>query len=310
MQKGCPKCGRMIDSKYEICPNCNYDFKEITNFFQKVGQKEYVEEEKYGGFIKRLIAGLIDICIIDLICYIINLYLKMDVKVLSIFSILIYILSNAILERTPWRGSFGKKILDLEVTDEYENPITFPKALIRNISKIANVLTIGIGFLTCVAPPYKQTLADRISKTLVLNKKKNHEEKLTEASSIFKRVLAFIIDIVIIVIIVLIKNEIVKYLASNNIYEISRDINQIITGIIILAYFPLKEEGKGQTYGKKIMNIKVTNLNDNRLTYLKSFIRELLIVADVLTLGFLLPFSNRKKQTLKDVLTKTVVIDE
>lgn len=310
MQKGCPKCGRMIDSKYEKCPNCGYDFKDMDQFFKNVEQKEYLEEEKYGGFIKRLIAGLIDISIIDLICYLINNYLKMNGIVLLVVSILIYILSNAILERTTWRGSIGKKILDLEVTDEYENPITFSQSLVRNICKIANVLTFGIGFITCAAPPYKQTLADRISKTLVLNKQQFNEEEQIDAASITKRIIAFVIDIALIIIIVLIKNQIVKYLTSNNIYKITEEINEILTALIALIYFPIKEEGRGQTYGKKLLGIKIVNLNDRKLTYTKSFIRELLIIVDLLTLGFLLPLSNKKNQTLKDVITKTVVIND
>ena len=148
MQKGCPKCGRMIDSQYEICPNCKYDFKEIDSFFKNVEEKKYSEEQKYGGFIKRLIAGLIDIDIMAIIWYIISFYLKGNILLSSVVITIIYVLSNAILERSSWRGSLGKKILELEVTDEYENPITFPKAIVRNTCKIANVLTLGIGFLT------------------------------------------------------------------------------------------------------------------------------------------------------------------
>lgn len=307
MQKGCPKCGRMIDSKYENCPNCNYNFKEIDNFFQKVEEKKYVEDEKYGGFIKRLIAGLIDIILIDLICYLVNIYVKMSLPVLIIVAIIIYILGNAVLERTTWRGSVGKKLLKLEVTDEYENPVTFSKAIVRNICKFANVITLGIGFLICVAPPYKQTLGDRISKTLVINKIKIHEEERNDVAPIFKRVVAFIIDIALIVALLIGKNELMKYLSSNNIYEVTKEINEIISGLIVLAYFPVQEGKKGQTIGKKMLGIKVVNLDDSDITYIKSFIREIFITIDILTLGFLLPLSNNKNQTVKDLITKTVI---
>ncbi|MBR3208983.1 MAG: RDD family protein [Bacilli bacterium] len=309
MQKGCPKCGRMIDSQYEICPNCKYDFKEIDSFFKNVEEKKYSEEQKYGGFIKRLIAGLIDIDIMAIIWYMISFYLKGNILLPSVVITIIYILSNAILERSSWRGSLGKKILELEVTDEYENPITFPKAIVRNTCKIANVLTLGIGFLTCVAPPYKQTLGDRLSGTLVLNKQKFHEEKHIDTAPIYKRALAFIIDIIVIVLLILGKNEIIKYMANNNIYKVTEEINNLITVIIALAYFPINEGERGETVGKRIIKIQLVNLNDKKITYVKAFIRMLLIITDIFTFGFLLPLGSNKNQTLKDMITKTVVIN-
>ena len=44
MQKGCPKCGRMIDANVTNCPYCNYSFKDIDNFFKKVSDDNYIEK--------------------------------------------------------------------------------------------------------------------------------------------------------------------------------------------------------------------------------------------------------------------------
>ena len=40
-----------------------------------------------------------------------------------------------------------------------------------------------------------------------------------------------------------------------------------------------------------------------------SFIRQLILVLDIFTLGFLASFVTSKKQTVKDILTRTLVID-
>ena len=71
MQKGCPKCGRMIDSSATNCPYCNYNFQEINSFFNKDRMRTFLEDEKYAGLIKRIVAGLIDIYLIALITYLI-----------------------------------------------------------------------------------------------------------------------------------------------------------------------------------------------------------------------------------------------
>lgn len=324
MAKGCPKCGRIIDENLTSCPYCNYDFKEIDNFFKKIDHEKFLEEEKYAGFIKRLVAGMIDIDIILLITYSIlilinNFILKIDSKnffiTVPIF-VLIYIFLCSIMERTPWHASLGKYIVGIEVADEYENPITFGAALLRNTVKFLNLLTLGIGFLICVSPPKKQTLSDKITKTYVLNKVGFSEEKKHDYASMFKRLIAFIIDIIIIGIIIYIINYICNYITENfqNIpYFIKSsipNINMILNLVAATFYFPFNESRRGKTIGKKYLKIKLTSLNEDTITFLKAFVREILLSIDILTLGFLLPFSHKRKQTVKDILTKTIIINE
>ena len=178
MQKGCPKCGRMIDSSATNCPYCNYNFESMNNFFQKVNDDNYIENEKYAGFIKRLVAGMFDIFLIAAITYLLLILIdkflmpinKTNIYISLIIFLPLYILYNAGCERTAWQGSIGKLIMDIAVTDEYENPITFPVALKRNLAKILNVLTFGIGFIFSAAPPKKQAFNDKIANTYVVNK--------------------------------------------------------------------------------------------------------------------------------------------
>ena len=57
------------------------------------------------------------------------------------------------------------------------------------------------------------------------------------------------------------------------------------------------------------MHIKVVKLNGEIQGFIGSFIRELILVLDFITLGFLSSFVTQKRQTIKDILTRTVVID-
>ena len=58
-----------------------------------------------------------------------------------------------------------------------------------------------------------------------------------------------------------------------------------------------------------MMHIKVTKLDGEIQGVIASFIRQLILVLDIFTLGFLASFVTPKKQTIKDILTRTVVID-
>ncbi len=318
--KGCPKCGRMIDSNLNKCPYCNYDFEEIEAFFKRVKKEKFIEEGKYAGFIKRLVAGIIDIEIIlvltVIIMYFLNMYLKTNIYIgIGVFTVL-YVFLLAVMERTSWRATIGKKIVGIEVMDQHENPLTFMPLLGRNIAKILNVVTLGIGFLISVAPPKRQTLGDRVTKTYVLNKVNFGEESKHNYTSAGKRFAAYILDMILIAII----NAVIIYgyeYAIKNIQSLpealitnKQIIESSITLIISLLYFPINECYRGKTFGRKQFKIRLTNLEEEKISFIKALIRELLMIIDLITLGFLLPLTNIKRQTIKDMITKTIIIDD
>lgn len=320
MNKGCPKCGRMIDSNAQICPYCNYDFSEMNDFFKKVGNKKFIEDEKYAGFFKRLIAGLLDILLIA--CFTLGIlitinnfkpgYLKENIWLVITIYIVSYILLNAIMERTVWRGSIGKHIVGIKVVDQDENPLTFGQAILRNITKFLNVATAGIGFLLSAFPPAKQTISDRLMHTFVINDVVLTEDDNVEYASISSRFVAFILDVMILFLIIY---GILWLGQSLSELEVAADnsvhIQKYTTYLAIfigLIYFPLAEKNSGSSFGKKLLKIKVSNLAGEKIGFFRSFIRELLLAIDIVTLGFLLAPITRKKQTLKDIITKTIVI--
>lgn len=321
MQKGCPKCGRMIDSSATNCPYCNYNFESMNNFFQKVNDDNYIENEKYAGFIKRLVAGMFDIFLIAAITYLLLILIdkflmpinKTNIYISLIIFLPLYILYNAGCERTAWQGSIGKLIMDIAVTDEYENPITFPVALKRNLAKILNILTFGIGFIFSAAPPKKQAFNDKIANTYVVNKLIMRENLNFEFASPIKRLVAFIVDILIINLLCYGILALGGLLHSFNFNQITfntlSDARYILCMLVIFFYFPFSESRTGSTMGKGMMHIKVTKLDGEIQGFIGSFIRQLILVIDIFTLGFLASFVTLKKQTTKDILTRTIVIE-
>lgn len=319
--KGCLKCGRMIDSSYKNCPYCNFDFGEYDNFFKKIDMDKFLEEEKYAGFVKRLVSGMIDIYLISGLTYglvyLINKYLNFNFYILFfVLFVILYVLINSIFERTGWHGSVGKRITRIEVFDKYENPLTFGSSLIRNILKFVNVLTLGFGFLLCASGEYKQTLGDRITNNYVLSKV-NFERIENKGYALpFKRFLAFLFDIFILSGLIYIMISVPNILKLFNV-NINDNINNylsiimlILSVTLVLFYFPFGESKRGKTYGKKIMKISVISENEEVISFPLSFIRQFLLIIDFLTFGWMLAFVNKKHQTLKDILLHTIVIDD
>ncbi|MFN8390037.1 MAG: RDD family protein [Bdellovibrionota bacterium] len=66
-------------------------------------------------------------------------------------------------------GTIGKLLFNLRVRDLDGRPISFLRANARFASKFITALTLGIGMLSGIFKANRQTLHDRISKTLVVH---------------------------------------------------------------------------------------------------------------------------------------------
>lgn len=60
--------------------------------------------------------------------------------------ILWWILYSAIAECSPLRGTFGKKMMDIEVLGPHRRPLSFGRAVGRNFAKIISAVPLFIGF--------------------------------------------------------------------------------------------------------------------------------------------------------------------
>lgn len=71
-------------------------------------------------------------------------------------------------ESSKFQATPGKLALGLLVTDLQTQPLSFLRALLRQISKLLSVLSLGIGFLMAGFTARKQTLHDMVASSLVL----------------------------------------------------------------------------------------------------------------------------------------------
>ena len=219
------------------------------------------------------------------------------------------------MEMINWHGTLGKHIVGIEVVDESENTLTFKKSFMRNVSKVLNIITLGIGFIMCALPPRKQSLNDKIAHTCVINNiKMNDNEDLNYANPLI-RLFAFIVDILIIMLIIYaiywLSNFTIEKLTTTapEVLNVALSTRVIVYFLVGIFYFPISETRTGSTFGKSIFKLKVTNTNGEIISFVRSFLRQFLIVIDILSLGFLMALITKKKQTVKDLATQTIVIN-
>lgn len=93
------------------------------------------------------------------------------VDIISLISIVISIAIFSLFESGSWQSTLGKKFFKIIVTDIGGDRIVYRRALFRNSLKIITVLTFGIGYILILFTKQRQALHDKISNTLVLERK-------------------------------------------------------------------------------------------------------------------------------------------
>jgi uncharacterized RDD family membrane protein YckC len=187
----CARCNHEIIEGYTECPVCRASLVKESAVITKetAVSLEPLKEaapSKYGGFWLRFIASLIDSVILTGIYYAIaisyTLAQKGNVSAMNpllmlkeviwwqIISFLITFLYFTIMESGGSMGTFGKMVMGLMVTDEKEQPISFPRAMARYFSKYISDLTLFIGYIMIGFTKKKQGLHDMIAGTLVVRR--------------------------------------------------------------------------------------------------------------------------------------------
>lgn len=332
MERGCPSCGRMIDASSSKCPYCNYDFSDLNKMFKNYDAEMNFKIPKYAGFIKRMAANGIDYLLFLVIFTIIEgIYLYFinpsitsstlgNMAILDILKLFIpylvmpfvYFFYCVFMQYSKFMATLGEEFLGIEVVDDLDSPLTLGLSFKRNIFRILNVLTCGIGILIIIFTKKKQSLSDMVSNTFVVNKLTNEKYAGMGYSHLFKRLLAFVIDILFLYVIYLLFGYLHDYVAGLHIEIRSTILSalSIIMVVIMLLYFPYTE-AHGSSFGKSLMKIKVTDLNGNKIGFFRSLFRFISLFVEIIILPFgtLLAFVTPRKQTFKDLLSKTVVIN-
>lgn len=144
----------------------------------------------YGGFWIRVLAYIIDRIVVGIllgpICFVFALRLAGTltyfhhpnpaqivrivhfVVIVGVLALVVQWLYEALLTSSSWQATVGKRILNLKVTDELGNPISFEKATGRFFGKILSSLLCGFGYLMVAFSARKQGLHDMLAGTLVM----------------------------------------------------------------------------------------------------------------------------------------------
>jgi uncharacterized RDD family membrane protein YckC len=143
-------------------------------------------------------------------------------------------------------------------------------------------------------------------------------------ASFGRRLVAFIIDIVLLLIALLVFGVIV--LALNNLIPahpeslISYAFGALVILVMIsaalsalsifLLYFPLLEGRFGQTIGKKLLELRVLKENGLHIGYKQAFLRRISFYFDIFPFDALFVFFTEKRQRGFDIIARTVVVVE
>lgn len=143
-------------------------------------------------------------------------------------------------------------------------------------------------------------------------------------ASFWRRLAAFVIDMILLVILVLPLSLLVVFVFNSLVPEHPQGIEYIVgafaifgtvasalvgVGIIVL-YFPILEGRFGQTVGKRLLGLRVLKENGLPIGYREAFLRRISYYFEVIVVDALfIPFTP-KRQRAFDIVARTVVIRE
>jgi uncharacterized RDD family membrane protein YckC len=123
---------------------------------------------RYGGFWVRVIASIIDGIIVGIVVGILTL--TTDDAARNSVSTIVGWLYFALMESWARQATFGKSLMNLAVTDEQGQRISFLRATGRHFAKIISAIILFIGFIMVAFDSRKQGLHDKLASTLVVQR--------------------------------------------------------------------------------------------------------------------------------------------
>ena len=123
---------------------------------------------QYAGFWRRFVAWVIDLVILIVIGFIVNLILAEWLA--STISVFLGWLYFAGMESSTRQATLGKGAMGIFVTDMDGRRISFLRATGRYFAKILSALIFMIGYIMAAFTARKQALHDILASTLVLKK--------------------------------------------------------------------------------------------------------------------------------------------
>ena len=121
----------------------------------------------YASLSRRFAALLIDCILLGILSFICGLIIPF------LGSVLAWFFYSPILESSEIRGTVGKNLMGIQVTDLMGRRISLRSALIRNLMKIVSGAIAFIGFFFAFFSRQKQTLHDHLAETIVVYGRSN-----------------------------------------------------------------------------------------------------------------------------------------
>jgi uncharacterized RDD family membrane protein YckC len=122
----------------------------------------------YGGFWIRVLAYIIDGILVGIVVGILTL--TTDDAARNTVSTIVSWLYFAFMESSARQATFGKSLLNMQVTDEQGQRISFLRATGRHFAKILSAIILLIGFIMVAFDSRKQGLHDKLASTLVVQR--------------------------------------------------------------------------------------------------------------------------------------------
>lgn len=121
-------------------------------------------KKKYGGFIGRFIAYIID----NLVFVPIYLIVPMDSELVQFLVWIILWTAYYVWMNGTYGATIGKMLLKLKIVKEDGSKITYSDALLREIGSYLSFVVLCLGYLAIIGDKKKQGWHDKISHTVVL----------------------------------------------------------------------------------------------------------------------------------------------
>jgi len=142
---------------------------------------------------------------------------------------------------------------------------------------------------------------------LIEVEKNNNELSQPKYADIKKRIMAFIVDTIILAVLL------IEGLGLFDIHFSSRSYSgEAIVFMLFTSYFIIMESSEKQaTFGKQLLNLKVAGLDFQRIPIAVALGRHWGKVLSIISCGtsFLFVFTTKRKQGLYDMMSSTVVIN-
>jgi uncharacterized RDD family membrane protein YckC len=121
---------------------------------------------QYAGFFRRAAAAVIDLALLSLASGALTLLAPRIGEQAGFFLWFFY---SAALESSRDQATIGKRVLGLVVCGADGRRLTFARAAIRTLAKLASLAICGMGFIMPLLTPKRQALHDLMTDVVVIS---------------------------------------------------------------------------------------------------------------------------------------------